>query len=328
MNIGYYKPSGKVSPLFFLLFLLIIAIALPILSVVYSHLIYYIPFIYLNLLVTIGAGAVIGATMLWARKAGKARNRGVVAIFTLLAAIAFEYLQWCAYIPIVIAEALEEGFDIVTRLWDTLDLLVTPSAVYEWAVLINENGIWGLSKGTAVTGALLLGVWIAEFLIITVAAIIVGQIGAGDPFSEAGGKWYKQSKDTAQACLPADFDAMKARLEAGDISELYHLVRTGIVDSSSFLKIEFYEPPASVQSAPYYLSVNHVTVTIKQGKENENSNTIVGHLGVDRTTVEALRAPQPLQQAPGEPSGWGAPPPVQAPPLPPPGWGAPPPMNG
>ena len=60
---NYYKPSGKFSPISFVYFILVCTVALPILATIYAYLIWYIPIIYLNFLVTFGFGFAIAITV-------------------------------------------------------------------------------------------------------------------------------------------------------------------------------------------------------------------------------------------------------------------------
>jgi len=53
MENHYYKSSGKISWLFILFLFLIIIVALPILSVIYIYLNFYMPIIYLNIVLVL-----------------------------------------------------------------------------------------------------------------------------------------------------------------------------------------------------------------------------------------------------------------------------------
>ncbi|MBK7885415.1 MAG: hypothetical protein IPJ81_17725 [Chitinophagaceae bacterium] len=48
----YYKPSGRFSPISIVFLIIICSIAIPILGFLYSYAIWYIPFIYINFIIT------------------------------------------------------------------------------------------------------------------------------------------------------------------------------------------------------------------------------------------------------------------------------------
>jgi hypothetical protein len=92
----FYKPSGKTPAVFFLYFLVAMAITIPILSIAYVCLTSYIPFIYINVAFTGGAGLIIGAIIDRVVNASKMRSPAICALFTILAVCVFECVQWCA----------------------------------------------------------------------------------------------------------------------------------------------------------------------------------------------------------------------------------------
>jgi hypothetical protein len=52
-----------------------------VLSAIYGYAIFYIPFIYINLFVTFGFGALVGLLVGFAAKLGKVRNSVLVVLF-------------------------------------------------------------------------------------------------------------------------------------------------------------------------------------------------------------------------------------------------------
>jgi len=300
MQAIYYKPSGKISPLFVLLFIVFMAISIPILSVAYIYAIYYIPFIYLNIIIAIACGLGLGFVILLASQLGKARNRVVVVLLTIFAVFLLKYTQWCVYIPLVYAESyLELYADFAERLIISLQLFFDPAYVLIGALDINEWGVWGFGEtGDAVTGGLLLGVWVLEFLIIMVCAVAVSWWKTVFPFSENANAWYKESKPEIQACMPENFDNLKAGLEVGNFNELVYLAHLPRLDQSFYLGVSIFEPPPSNSMDPYYLTITGISATYdKNGKESIKRTPLITHIVTDYGTVAALRQP-PVQQAP------------------------------
>ena len=100
---NYYKPSGKFSPISFVYFILVCTIALPILATIYAYLIWYIPIIYLNFLVTFGFGFAIAITVGYlVVRLGKVRNYGLAILFALIASLVAYYLQWVVWADLAI----------------------------------------------------------------------------------------------------------------------------------------------------------------------------------------------------------------------------------
>ena len=100
---NYYKPSGKFSPISFVYFILVCTVALPILATIYAYLIWYIPIIYLNFLVTFGFGFAIAITVGYlVVRLGKVRNYGLAILFALIASLVAYYLQWVVWADLAI----------------------------------------------------------------------------------------------------------------------------------------------------------------------------------------------------------------------------------
>ena len=300
MQAMFYKPSGKISPLFIVLYIVFLLIAIPILSVIYIYAIYYIPFIYLNFFIAIGCGAALGLTIMLAVKWGKVRNRLLVVLSTILAVILMKYVQWAVYIPLVYSDAyLMLQADFVELLLISVGLLIDPSSLLAFAMDINEYGVWAIGSSSApVTGGLLLAVWIGEFLIMLACALVAATATGSTPFSEQANAWYKESKDELAATAPENPDTFKAGIEAGNFSELIHLVQNGVIDTSYYLGVSIFDPPPSSTTEPYYLTVTGIAVGVdRNGKANYKRKPLITNIAADYGTVAALRQP-PVQQQP------------------------------
>lgn len=89
----YYKPSGRFSILFFPYFILFQALSIPLLSIIYIYLIYYIPIVYFNFLFTLGCGVTAGLVMMGIIPLGKVRNNKVALLFGIIAVCIMKY-RW------------------------------------------------------------------------------------------------------------------------------------------------------------------------------------------------------------------------------------------
>lgn len=293
MKESYYKPSGRFTAKFFLYFLLFAVISIPILSAAYIYLIYYIPFVYLNAVITVVCGSVLGFIINQATRMGKARNPLLVLVCTVAAVIVMKYVQWCIYIPLVFDDAYGlcgEGLSIGERFTASLDLFTAPSEVYTAASFINEVGVWGISRaGTngldTVNGIVLLVVWIVEFALMTCMAVTIARQQYALPFSEASDAWYTELNGKVELNIPDNMDSFRYNMENGRFDELIRLVHEGRTDATQFLSLTIYEPPKSTAYEPCFISVER---TIVRKKDKKKTKTLLKHLAIDTQSVGIL----------------------------------------
>lgn len=119
----YYEPSGRFSFLSFLYLFLISLTALPLLAFGYAYATYYIPFIYINFLLTAGLGFGVGfVTNLAVLRLGKVRNTTLAALLGFLAGFITLYIQWAVWINILYSEA---DVDL-----GVINLILAPDALF------------------------------------------------------------------------------------------------------------------------------------------------------------------------------------------------------
>lgn len=291
MKEPYYKPSGRFTAKYFLFFLLFAGISIPILSAVYIYLVYYIPIVYFNVIITVGCGSVLGLIMSQATHMGKARNPPLVWFCTLAATIAMKYVQWCIYIPLVFDDAYGlygEGVTIGTRFTDSLYLFTAPSEIYKAASIINEVGVWGISRSGSngldtVNGIVLLIVWIAEFMLMACMAVIISRQQYALPFSESSDTWYTELNGKIEMNVPDNIDSFRHDMENGRFDELIRLVHAGRTYSTHYLSMTVCEPPQAAVDEPCYISVERTGVgKIKKTK------TLFRHLAIDTQSISVL----------------------------------------
>jgi hypothetical protein len=194
----YYQASGKSSPTSFLLFILTSVIAIPVLALAYTYLIWYIPFIYINLFITAGFGFAVGmAISHLAVKTGKVRNSTIAIIFGFLGGLFALYFSWAIWVDLVINAGESYGnsrIGITTSNIEFLQvfgLVLQPDTLFNFISEINKTGTWGIRGGT-VSGTFLTIIWIIELLIILILSIIFPYLKAKAPFCEVDNKWFKE----------------------------------------------------------------------------------------------------------------------------------------
>ena len=285
MNIQYYKSSGKVSEFFIPYFILLVALSVPILSIAYIYLIYYIPIIYFNVLITIGSGYVFGGLIAHTVRFGKARNPLLVHILTAVAICLFKYIQWCVYIPLVVSEAYGFSMTFAERFSESVYYLIRPGEVYEAMRIINEYGVWSFSKtGTVITGVVLLGIWIAEFAIIAASAFSAVRNLILMPYSEASDGWYVDMADSVETDMPEYFESLRRDLENGNYIELIKLAEAPRSNPAKSMRVTFCKPPQGAEGEPHYMSISQVVM--KKGKANTKS--LLKYLSIDPHSIDLI----------------------------------------
>jgi len=289
----YYKPSGRCSVMFILFYLGLVVLAIPILSVAYIYLVYYIPYVYLNLIIVVLCGAGLGFVMNLAIRKGKLRNPVLALIMTILAVCIMKYVQWCVYIPLVYSDAYEAiDLTFLDVLYNAFDFLRYPLDVLIYALEINEYGVWSYGRNALdnVHGGMLFFVWFMEFVCIAISAVAVVWEESRLPFSEDAGNWYTKMREKVRANVPIYFDSMKTNLENGDFTELKALVKEYKPEQTVFAELTIYEPPEDAGTAePYYLTIHNVKISYdRKNKENRSAKKLLHCIAIDAQDAREL----------------------------------------
>ena len=239
---NYYKPSGKFSPISFVYLLLVCVIAMPILATIYAYLIWYIPFVYINFLITAGLGFAIGIAV-WqiVIKLGKVRNYGLAILLALIAALAAYYFQWVVWTNLVLISSDEES--------QLLRLLSNPSYLSQLIGFINESGTWSF-KGAVVSGTFLTIIWIIELLIIIGVAIFIAIPHSKHPFNETLDEWFEEVELPAFSYIE-NASSFKQQAEQGNWEQLEPMIQRSSKEQSHSVFTLF------ASGNEYYLSVTN-----------------------------------------------------------------------
>ena len=300
MDNAYYKPSGRLSLAFFLFYALLMAAGIPILSVAYIYSIHYVPFIYLNFIITIFCGAALGYLVSLAAKLGKARNLPVVIIFVIIGMGIMKYVQWGVYVPLVLAEVYEVyHMPFIDRFTEAFALIRDPGLLIDYAEIINEIGVWGISPNAGeeaadtVNGTLLTTIWAAEFLLMTGMAIFAVHKQPKYPFSEEFGGWYVRFENKVEMDVPDQIEILIDDMEKGKFADFVQLAKTAKSKDDNYLRLTFYHPPQPSYKEPYYVS-------IEQCGDQKKAKRFIskGYLTVDAKSVYEMTAPQTYADTP------------------------------
>jgi len=288
----YYEPSKRFSLGGVLLVLLVGPLVAALLAVIYVYAVWYIPFIYINVLFTVGFGVVLGAVISRLVKAGKLRYPGLVALLALGVGLVACYLQWALYLTLIFnttsvdslgsrASVAHTSFDAETL----LGLLVSPGLMLSTMAELAKEGSWSIFKVTP-TGFFLYLIWLIEAGIIVGATVILGWLQAKHPFSEAAHEWAEDELLPGPVAYLPDADATKAALEAGDFSALQPPLPEA--PGHQFARLKLHCAPNDPECA--FLSLENVTVTTDaKGKTSESTTNVVEHLRVSAARCQELR---------------------------------------
>ena len=187
---AYYEHSGNFSPVLLVLGALFAsAVSLP-LAWLYAYSIYYIPFIYINVVLTAGLAFAVGMIVVHSMRGAKVRNGVVFGVAALLVAAVAFYGHWAVWLGIL---SRASGVEIMA-----LDVALQPGAMWATILEINATGAWSLF-GVDVSGTLLWGIWLLEGAIIVGGGFLIALGAFADiPFCERCALWCKKQPNIAR----------------------------------------------------------------------------------------------------------------------------------
>jgi hypothetical protein len=276
MNANYhpfYKHSGKFGIHGPLLALSAGACSALPLGLAYSYLIKWIPFIYLNFLITAGYGFAFGLLTTVLLKFGKVRNNAVALLCSVGVGLLASYGSWAGCV-----HALVNGAP-----W-----FLTPGQILRVMNVLLQEGSWGigLSSHEPVTGIFLAIVWIGEAGIIVGICTIAGFSSVSHtPFCETHDCWLDEEKKIDKLDVfvrPEDITAFKS----GDIAPLEQ-ARPRVPASGQFARLTLKYSSRCEDYCAF--SIANVTVTPdKDGKMKEKVTELMTNLWVPKTMFDYL----------------------------------------
>jgi len=287
---AYYQPSNKFSPLSLIYFVVACITAIPILALIYSYAIWYIPFPYINFFITLGFGFGIGwVVQKLAISLGKVRNNKLAYFLGFLGALIGLYLSWAIWVDLVINAGETYGSSRIgisvsnIKLLQVLDLALQPSLLFELMGQIMDVGVWGI-RSTTVSGWFLGLIWIIEALIVVVMGTIIPAGKSGEPFCELNQKWYTEKQLPALSYLTAEMQAVTP-LENNDFSALKEISYVSDPTTANHSVFTLY----SNETNENYLSIQNRTATVNdKGETKFTDHEVVTHLRINEEFSDFL----------------------------------------
>ncbi len=260
-NHMYYSHSGAVGVPGLLFVLFGGTLAAAILGTIYGYATYYIPFIYISFLLTIGFGLGTGFIVGFCGKLGKIRNN----IVMLFMGIFFGLLGlYCCWVVWLLASSKHEV------------LIFNPRTIFAVMQEITKGGAWSIFSFTP-TGFWLYSVWTIEALIIVgICIFTVLAVSAAVPFCERCNNWVETIYTSYPLSLIADPEEFVEHLENENYECLKRLSKADRL-STNFTEVEIQRCPECGESA--FLTVKSVNlITDSDGKEQKNEDVLVNNL--------------------------------------------------
>lgn len=282
---AYYKPSG-IAPVNSIITLAIGGvIAAVVLSIVYIALQWFIPIIYLNLLITAGFGFGLYLAMGYLVRLGKIRNRAIAAGVALFAALVGMYSQWALFVSLMERVDGSVLYFVKTSfsLNNYMAVFTDPLRLFTEAKILNEIGTFSIKSAT-VSGIVLWIVWAIEAILIMGIPVYLTYVHAGNPFSEKNNAWMDETAFDLKLKYIEDTTAFKSALELGDYSVVNNLVGNEAQDRFSTITGYRSEGDENI----YLTFNNHLVTTNKKGETEEKKDTVVQYLRTDETLLKQL----------------------------------------
>jgi len=235
----------------------------------YSVLNFYNPFIYINILATIGFGVVVGGCVTWGSTRGHIRFPSLTHVMAIGTSVVGIYFSWIVYIFFLSGD---EGIVVV-------DPISLASVVQTLANL----GVWDI-KGMQPTGWQLYACWGVEAALICGFAYSSGG-GCDKPYCEDCGKWTTAEEHITQLSLAPDQE-IRIALEDEDYGILTNLA-TEEINDAHFLDVSVHSCDSCENSN--YMSLDRVAITINSKNEVETATeNVVKSIIVPRALTVGL----------------------------------------
>ncbi|GAB2893731.1 hypothetical protein GCM10027046_23430 [Uliginosibacterium flavum] len=276
MDPMYYQPSGKLPLKTLPAVLLAAACSIPF-GWLYAWLIWHIPLVYINFLITLGFGGIMAVLMMTALDHGHCRNRWFASLAGLGVGIVGGYAQWAAWLGFVLADSgTAPGW---------LYFLSHPEEVWALAWQVNETGVWSLRNSSeAVSGVWLDIVWGIEAVILLGLPLLGARVQVSKPFSEHAGSWFEKTELSSKYTWVGDSQAFVSQLESTP-ALLREMLQHATEDASQYALASVYQCPGDAHA---YFNLENVEVTQKDGKEKIERRTVIESFRISAALVGKL----------------------------------------
>jgi hypothetical protein len=224
-----YKLSGK-SGNIFIVGILLGPILVTLLSIIYAYIDVYNPIVYLTLFVFIGLLFGIIIVQKLVIRFSKCRSKGSSIVYGIVTGLFGVYASWCAFLYVMFRRE-----DVPVEL---LDLMLSPSLVFEVAQSLSVDGYYTLF-GATVKGGFLWFIWIVEAIGIIGAGALGGlAVMHEEIFCEDCNRWAEDIDFNLRLAIE-DKDLAKKTIESDITKLLDYPIYTGT--NSEHIKVNLHQ---------------------------------------------------------------------------------------
>jgi hypothetical protein len=264
----------------------------PILGGLYTYAIWYIPFIYINFIITavfaIAVGFLMNQVVI---KLGKVRSPKLAILLCLLGGFAALYAHWVVWADLIVNASNTIGTSRIgitvssTNLEQLLILAKNPKVLFELMSEVNKYGSWGLF-GQTVSGLLLWIIWVIEAMVILLGSVLVGMHQAKNPFCEKSNKWFKEIALPPTSYIFSKPDLVR-ELEQGSDKILSTLNLHDVVfDNMSYSQFTVF---SSDHDEHYLTAVNMKKIVDNKGEVNYEEDDVIEHIEITTKILNLLQ---------------------------------------
>lgn len=294
MKQNYYQPSGKFSLKSIVLFFVLSVTLFPLWGGLYAYAIWYIPFIYINFIITgifaFGIGFMISQIVF---KIGKVRNLSVGYGLGILGVLITLYLHWAVWTDLAINVSDVYGNSRIgvavsnTKFEEVTYLIMHPNALWEAIWEINEYGTWSL-RTLSVNGIFLAIIWGVEFIGVMIIALFVSVPQVKEPFCEKECVWFDEEELAPLSYIEHEEKInFVGKLEKLDATILDTLEKVLNVKEESHSIFRLY----SSNGGEYYLSVeNKKAKKNKKGEVEFDGDEFLNYVKTNKEIADKLKS--------------------------------------
>ena len=189
-NSQFYVPSGNYALRSFVICLALSFTIVLVLGVLYSILVWYIPFVYFNFILTGVFGALLGILIFPIVRLGHVRSRKIEWLFMVLICLSGLYFSWAAHMTLVYNMSGTGTLNAETsfRLEDFVIISTRPLAMIKDIYESSWYGVWSIGS-IPIRDVAIWTVWILEATIIMIAIWEINRKWSLLPYSEVEGNW-------------------------------------------------------------------------------------------------------------------------------------------
>ena len=259
----YYQHSGTIGPLGPVAMTAMGLLGAVLGGAIYGIAIFHIPYVYLNALITLAFGGVVGYLVGVGATVGKVRNPSFVLWGGVLAGLVAEYAGWVSWVYAASGQTA---------------LVLDPASLGAVLSRAADQGVWSLFGWTP-TGVALYAIWFIEGVLIVgmCALVAVAQVRTR-PFCEDCSRWMVRTTKLPRLQAIADPVLLKHHLEQANYALLESL-GPAEEDAPAYTRLSLAACPSC--DSEHYLTVKAVQVkTDRKGETSEDEDVVVENLAL------------------------------------------------